>query len=779
MPHTQGSHSADQVLRAAARAGVDVDARARARSSAWLLIAAIAVVLGSAGWIGALHVASAREQRRADAMVALDRRLDDVQLLHWRGVAGDLDPQATLVRETVGWRSVRSRAAQMLPELAGRATDGIEGLLAQTASEVAVPHRSVSEVRAAGAPLLARLRAIDTTIEGAIAHAAGSAHASRARAWRLTALTGALALVLVSLLLATFARARRAARHAFAAAARAEGERGALQASSRRFHALVQHASEAVVVLDADGAVTFATPSVEGLLGRADLGGIALASFVAPEDAGRLEALIVAARESGGAATGELALTHREGRLVHAEVRVADRLADPDVAGVVLAVRDVSDRRRLERQLRRSARRDPLTGLPNRASFEERLRDVLAQPEPRAAVLLLDIDEFETVNDSLGHVGGDQVLITCAARLHTAAGDSMIARLGSDEFVVLLEGVAQAEHAERAARELAAAVSLPTSIEGAEVPVTVTAGLALAAPGLGAEDLLRCADTALHIAQSRGGGELQAYSPAMHANARRRLELRAALAHAVRARTLELAYQPIVDLAREEATGVEALLRWTLDGEAIPPSEFIPLAEASGLIVELGTWVLERACADVAPLRTASGEPLRVSVNVSAVQLRASGFTARVAEALVRTGLAPERLTLELTESVVVQDVAAATDLFSALRTLGVRIAVDDFGTGFSSLASLAGLPVDALKLDRSFIAAMDESGAREALVAGVISLADRLGLPIVAEGIETGSQLEALRRLGCGFGQGYHLGRPGPLAQSRPVVTGAPRARY
>jgi EAL domain-containing protein (putative c-di-GMP-specific phosphodiesterase class I) len=224
----------------------------------------------------------------------------------------------------------------------------------------------------------------------------------------------------------------------------------------------------------------------------------------------------------------------------------------------------------------------------------------------------------------------------------------------------------------------------------------------------------------------------------------------------VRAQTLGLAYQPIVDLASGDATGVEALVRWTLDGEAVPPSEFIPLAEATGLITELGAWVLERACADVAPL------PLRVSVNVSAVQLRAAGFTGQVADVLARTGLAPDRLTLELTESVVVDDVAAVSEVFTALRTLGVRIAVDDFGTGFSSLASLAELPVDALKLDRSFIAAM---GEREALVAGVISLADRLGLPIVAEGIETAEQLAALRRLGCGYGQGYHLGRPAPLA--------------
>jgi diguanylate cyclase (GGDEF)-like protein/PAS domain S-box-containing protein len=763
MSLAQRSHSADDVLRATAGAERPAE-RERPRRSAWLLAAAVAVVLGSAGWIAALHMRAGRFHDRAELLIEADMELQEIQILQWRAIGGDLEPQEALVRGTVRWRALRAHLPRIVPELAGRRLDGVEGLLAQAMGEIGTRRQSVARARRAGAPLVERMSQVAQLLEGAVYRADVAGRTERVRAWRLSALTGALALLLVTLLLTAFARSRRAARLALAAAARAEGERGALQASSRRFHALVQHASEAVIVLDADGAVTFATPSVVGLLGRADLGGRALSAFVAPEDAGRLDALVVAARESRGATTGELALIHREGRLVHAEVRVADRLGDPDVNGVVLAVRDVSDRRRLERQLHRSARHDPLTGLPNRASFEDRLRAVVADPSARAAVLLLDLDEFETVNDSLGHVGGDRVLVTCAERLRAAAGDAVVARLGSDEFVVLLEGVAEAEHAERAARDLAAAVSLPARIDGAEVPVTVTAGLALAAPGLGAEDLLRCADTALHIAQSRGAGELQAYSPAMHANARRRLELRAALAHAVRAQTLELAYQPIVDLARDEATGVEALVRWTLDGTAIPPSEFIPLAEASGLIVELGAWVLERACAEIAPRRTASGEPLHVSVNVSAVQLRAAGFPGQVAEALRRTGLAPGRLTLELTESVVVDDVTAVSEAFGALRTLGVRIAVDDFGTGFSSLASLADLPIDALKLDRSFIAAMD-GGSRDALVAGVISLADRLGLPIVAEGIETPQQLARLRELGCGRGQGYHLGRPAPLA--------------
>ena len=247
----------------------------------------------------------------------------------------------------------------------------------------------------------------------------------------------------------------------------------------------------------------------------------------------------------------------------------------------------------------------------------------------------------------------------------------------------------------------------------------------------------------------------------MHASAVRQLGLRSALASAVEREELELAYQPIVNVESGETTGVETLLRWrTSEGEPVPPADFIPVAEASGLIVPLGAWVLERACADAVPL----GD-LTVAVNVSAVQLRTPDFVGTVAGALERSGLPAERLVVELTESALMDDVAGVRETFEALRALGVSIAIDDFGTGFSSLATLADLPVDVLKLDRSFINAMVDSPAHEALVGGVVSLAERMGLPVVAEGVETAEQFEALRTLGCRWAQGYHLGRPGPLA--------------
>jgi EAL domain-containing protein (putative c-di-GMP-specific phosphodiesterase class I) len=250
------------------------------------------------------------------------------------------------------------------------------------------------------------------------------------------------------------------------------------------------------------------------------------------------------------------------------------------------------------------------------------------------------------------------------------------------------------------------------------------------------------------------------------------MALRAALPRAIEREELTLAYQPVVALATGTTEGVEALLRWrTAEGEPVSPADFIPIAEASGLIVPLGAWVLERACADIAP----RGD-LTVAVNVSAVQLRTPDFVGQVAETLERSGLAPHRLVLELTESALMDDVDDASEAFCALRLLGVRIAVDDFGTGFSSLSMLADLPIDILKVDRSFVAAMDASPAHALLVGGVVSLADRLGLPLVAEGVETETQLVALRDLGCAYAQGYHLGRPGPLA-ALAAVDGRPRS--
>jgi EAL domain-containing protein (putative c-di-GMP-specific phosphodiesterase class I) len=340
-------------------------------------------------------------------------------------------------------------------------------------------------------------------------------------------------------------------------------------------------------------------------------------------------------------------------------------------------------------------------------------------------------------------------------------GAARLARLGGDEFGILFEQVPDRESAETLARRLLDDAARPVHLDGTDIPLSGSAGVTLATAGDLAEDVLRCADTAVHAAKARGANQVVVYSPAMHADARRRLDLRTALAGAVERDELDLVYQPLVHLASGETHGVEALLRWrTESGETVSPADFIPIAEASGLIVPIGRWVLERACTAVAAL----GD-LHVAVNVSAVQLRQADFVDQVVAALEASGLPAERLVVELTESALVDDVDAVTASFGALRALGVRVAIDDFGTGFSSLATLADLPVDLLKLDRSFVAAMSDSAPHAALVSGVVSLAERVGLPIVAEGVETEEQLAALRDLDCTFAQGYHLGRPGSLA--------------
>jgi diguanylate cyclase (GGDEF)-like protein/PAS domain S-box-containing protein len=775
--------SADEILVATA-ASPATPARAakgaerRPRLPTALLATAVLLLAGWSAWTASLHLEAEREENRTAELVAADRRLHEIELLRWRMLAGEVPPVAAAVSATANWLGLHAAvdAAAEAGAAGDRLAAATESLERRLEAEFggAVRQRSPAGVLRAARLVEPQIREIDELIDGEAERAQAAATAADARAWRLTAGSGGFALVVIVLLLIGFVRTRRAAERLRTAAARSEGERNALQESGRRFRALVQHASDSVLVTDADGAITFATDAVERLLGHAPaaLLGRRFEELVDPDHEERLADLLTAARRMPDATAGDLVLRHAGGAAVHADLRVADRLGDPDVAGVVLTLRDVSEQRKLESELRRSALVDRRTGLANRARFEDWVQQALARGAA-IAMVQIDLDDFKTVNDSLGHPAGDRCLVACAERLREAVGKSgLVARLGSDDFAVLFEDVSAPDAAEMLARGLVAAVTGAVPLDGTEVPLTARAGVALSAPGLLAEDVMRGADTAAHAAQAGGPGHVVVYSSSMHAHAVRRLGLRTALARAVEREELELAYQPIINIESGETTGLEALLRWrTPEGEPISPADFIPVAEASGLIVPLGTWVLERACTDAAPL----GE-IVVGVNVSAVQLRAPDFVATVAGALERSGLPPHRLVLELTESALMDDVTGVQQTFGALRALGVEIAIDDFGTGFSSLAMLADLPVDVLKLDRSFIAAMSDSPGHEALVGGVLSLADRLGLPVVAEGVETAEQYEALRALGCRWAQGYHLGRPGPL-EAVAVVDARPRS--
>jgi diguanylate cyclase (GGDEF)-like protein len=428
-------------------------------------------------------------------------------------------------------------------------------------------------------------------------------------------------------------------------------------------------------------------------------------------------------------------------------------------AGVSLEVIALGER------LRHQALHDSMTGLANRAVFHDRLDHALARSERHGgavAVLVLDLDDFKTVNDSLGHTAGDGLLVTVAARLRAALreGDTC-ARLGGDEFGVLLEDCGTADDVLRIAEALGDVLRQPLTLEGREVTSTASIGAALSAPGRTAEELLRNADLAMYRAKAAGNGFCRLFEGGMDALALRRLELRHDLQAALDGGQLALQYQPIVQLATGAVTGVEALLRWRHPERGlVPPAEFVPLAEETGLIVPIGQWVLDEALRQLVAWQD-EGSATAMSVNLSAVQLQRPQLVDDVREALERAGVAPGRLTLEITESIFMADVEAVNETLRGLKTLGVELALDDFGTGYSSLGYLPRLPIDVLKIAKPFVDEIRTDPQHAALAQAIVRLAETLGLTTLAEGIEVPEQHEHLLQLQCELGQGYLFARP------------------
>ncbi|HEU4657126.1 MAG TPA: EAL domain-containing protein [Capillimicrobium sp.] len=441
---------------------------------------------------------------------------------------------------------------------------------------------------------------------------------------------------------------------------------------------------------------------------------------------------------------------------------------------------DITKRKQAEAELTWQAHHDPLTGLPNRTLFVEHLRGTLdrrrADPdaEGHVAVLFVDLDDFKVVNDSLGHHAGDRLLEAVAERLRRVLRpEDVIARFGGDEFTVLLANVADERAAVRVADRLAAALRSPILLDGEPRYVTASVGLSLAE-----EDdphaLLRDADAAMYRAKELGKARCEIFDASMRRAALERLELESALRHATARGELTLLYQPQVSLGDERVVGAEALLRWDhpVHGR-IGPDRFIPLAEQTGLIVEMGAWVVREACARAATWP----DDLTISVNVSARQLGAPGLADTVRSALDGSGLAPERLCLEITETALLADVDGVTETLTALKELGVRLAIDDFGVGHASLSHLRQLlPVDTLKIDKSFVDGIVEDAEDSAIVEGVVRLAHSLGLEVVAEGVETAAQAERLQTMACQSAQGFLFARPlAPDALGELLAAGRP----
>ncbi|HEV7299988.1 MAG TPA: EAL domain-containing protein [Tepidisphaeraceae bacterium] len=454
----------------------------------------------------------------------------------------------------------------------------------------------------------------------------------------------------------------------------------------------------------------------------------------------------------------------------------ASRFAGDGPVRVVVAHDNVTDRRTAEERLRHDSLHDALTGLPNRAMFNERIAQEAAKATGDAgvgfAVLFLDLDRFKVINDSLGHAAGDRLLVTISERLRRvlqAATQSQphasfeVARLGGDEFTVLLAGLRSASDAARIAEQLLAAVAHPVDYQGQEMTTTASIGIVLAdRANPHPRDLLRDADAAMYKAKAEGKNRYAIFDETMHAQAMQRLRAESELRHAVSRNEMQLHYQPVVALSTGALAGFEALLRWSKDGALIKPLDFIPIAEDTGLIVPIGRWVISEAVRQAAVWRAQlpSSVPLRVAVNVSRRQLQDPGLVAHVRAQLQTHALDPADLMLEITESVIMDDRINARDMLDQLRAIGVRVAVDDFGTGYSSLSCLHKFPVDLLKVDRAFIANLDRR--RDAAVLhAVMDLAHNLSMTVVAEGIEKAEQVAFLQAVGCDLGQGFLFAKP------------------
>lgn len=553
----------------------------------------------------------------------------------------------------------------------------------------------------------------------------------------------------------------------------------ALIEAEARFRSSFEEAPIGVALVDKDGTILSANRSYGNILGHPpeDLVGRSVQEMTYSED---LESTAAGLRRLFA---GEIETHHVEKRYVHADGHViwvslrASCVRDREGKALyaIGQIEDITERKALNEWMAHAAIHDALTDLPNRVLFMDRLQVALGRAErsdDHVAVVFLDLDRFKLINDAMGHDGGDRLLSAVAERVRKSVRPAdTVARLGGDEFTILFENVSDESAATEMAERVASALEAPFILDAAEVFVTASMGVALSAPSHDSPDLLlRDADAAMYRAKELGRSSIEVYDPREDHWAVTRLRTGNDLHRAIQAQELELHYQPVVDLETSTMVGVEALARWQHPTRGLLlPAEFIELAEDTGMIVRLGEWALREACTQIAMwrlLQSRSGgatTPLHVSVNVSPRQLAEKTFPAQVAEIIHDSGADPDLLWLEITENTLMRDPKRAIATLGALRDYGVHLSVDDFGTGYSSLSYLKQLPVETLKIDRSFVDGLGRDSGDSAIVRAIIGLADSMGLSCIAEGVETPAQDEHLRRLGCRLAQGYLFGRPLP----------------
>ncbi|HMR32610.1 MAG TPA: EAL domain-containing protein [Geminicoccus sp.] len=709
-----------------------------------LLSVLVAVLVSGAGFAVALHAASSARALLAGAVVGLG-----IAAMHFTGMA------AVELQAGIGWdvpvvaaailaaMALAALAMRILVESRGRA--GILGsTLFLTLAIVALHFTAMGAVVLTPSPLLPVPDAVDS------------------QGWLALGVAAATIVILGMGLVGAFFDHHLARRTA--------EEAGRLQG-------LVNATFEGIVI-HADGIVLDANESLGRLLGyaSADLVGRRVVDFVPVHQV----ALVTGKIEAGDGEPYESRLIRRDGSEV--EVELLGRSFDYQGRQArVAAVRDITERRRAEERIRHLAHHDGLTGLPNRLLFRDRLGQALAAARRAGevvAVLGLDLDRFKEINDLHGHAAGDELLVQVSMRLgaELRQGDTL-ARLGGDEFAVIQPGLSHADAAPALAQRLIDTIADPFRLMGQQVQIGVSIGIAVY-PGDGqdAETLLRNADLALYRAKADGRGMLCSFEPEMDARLQARRQLERELREALARGELMLHFQPLADTGDGAVTAFEALVRWPHPVRGlIPPAEFIPLAEDSGLILGLGEWVLRTACREAA----AWPSPLRIAVNLSPAQFAHGDLPGLVQRVLHETGLPAQRLELEITEGVLIKDNDRVLAILRRLKAIGVRIAMDDFGTGYSSLSYLQRFPFDKLKIDQSFVRLAEESADSRAIIRAVIGLGKSLGMPVVAEGVETSGQLDLLAGESCDEVQGYLIGRPVPseevgrFLRAEPAETG------
>ncbi|MEZ5137600.1 MAG: EAL domain-containing protein [Acidimicrobiales bacterium] len=563
-----------------------------------------------------------------------------------------------------------------------------------------------------------------------------------------------------------------------------------LAESEARFRALVQSSSDVVAVVGETGCFTYVSPAVLEMLGYTveELEGTPAMALVASEDVAHFQASypeLNGQRLPLGDLTTrriETQLTHRSGELRTVDITVTDMRGDPAVGGIVLNARDITVRKALEADLRFQALHDTLTGLANRTMFTQQTAAALRTTSDLASVgaLFNDLDDFKTVNDSLGHAVGDQLLQEVSARLITSlSAEDLAARLGGDEFAVLVVDATDQAGVVALAERVLDLIAQPYRIQGRDIRVTASIGIAFAdEDGVDAEVLLRSADVAMYLAKDRGKNRYAVFEAHMHTSVFERLELKADLVRAIDDGQLRCHYQPIVSLQTGRITGVEALVRWEHPTRGfLSPDAFIPLAEDTGLVVPLGRWVMREACQQLRAwqLRLPARSTLTMSINLSVRQLMHEQIIDEVRSAIEDAGLDPSTVTMEITETTLMHDTEMTRERLAELRNIGVSLAVDDFGTGYSSLQYVQRFPIDVIKIDRSFVTGLGTNPGDGAVVQSMIELSQRLGVHTVAEGIDRPEQVTLLQSLGADLGQGYLFSKPVPAEQSDALLDSSP----